>query len=445
MKKYVLVGTGGRATMFLDAIAGPYGQQARLVGLCDISTIRMRWHMDRLKQKFGHPEVTLYAAADFDAMIRRERPDVVIVCTMDCTHHDYIVRAMELVCDVISEKPMTIDAAKAKAVFDAIARTGRKLRVTFNYRYTPATTKVRELIMSGAIGTPLAADMSWMLDTSHGADYFRRWHREKDKSGGLLVHKSTHHFDLINWWIDSRPEEVFAWGGLKFYGRKNATARGEHYSYDHYTGQPEAQGDPFALQLDKASPSQYVDEETAKLLKGLYLDAEADSGYKRDRNVFGEGITIEDTMSVLVRYRNGVTLNYSLLAYSPWEGFRVSITGTKGRVELYEKHNSHIIAGQGDAELAAMQERGQIKQVTLFPMFGLPRKVEVAEGVGGHGGGDAVLLEQIFSANPPPDPFNRGASHLDGATSLLVGISANESMRTGLPVKCVDLMPLPVT
>ena len=442
MKKYALVGAGGRATMFLDAIAGIYSNQARLVGLCDISTIRMRWHMNRLVEKFGYQEVPFYAAADFDEMIRRECPDVVIVCTMDCTHHEYIVRAMELGCDVICEKPMTIDAEKSRAILGVIARTGKNLRVTFNYRYSPGVTKVRELIMSGVIGKPLTVDMCWLLDTSHGADYFRRWHREKDKSGGLLVHKATHHFDLINWWIDSRPKEVFAWGDLKFYGRGNAESRGESYAYDRYTGLPAGAEDPFALRLDKASPAQYVDDETALLLKGLYLDAEADSGYIRDRNVFGDNISIEDSMSVLVRYNNGVNLTYSLIAYAPWEGYRVSITGTKGRIELYEKHNSHIIAGQGDAELAAVQERGQVRQLTLFPMFGLPQSIEIPAGVGGHGGGDPVLMEQIFSDNPPVDPFKRGATHLDGAASLLVGISANESMRTGMPVKCDSLLHL---
>ena len=429
--------------MFLDAIAGPYKDQAKLVGLCDISATRMRWHMNRLAEKFKYHDVACYAATDFDEMIRREHPDVVIVCTMDSTHHEYIVRAMDLGCDVICEKPMTIDAEKSRAILDAIARTGKNLRVTFNYRYSPGVTKVRELLMSGVIGKPLAVDMCWHLDTSHGADYFRRWHREKDKSGGLLVHKATHHFDLINWWIDSQPEQVFAWGDLKFYGRKNAESRGETYSYDRYTGLA-AEQDPFALRLDRASPAQYVDDETARLLKGLYMDAEADSGYIRDRNVFGDNITIEDTMSVLVRYRNGVSMNYSLIAYAPWEGYRVSITGSKGRLELYEKHNSHIIAGQGDAELAAVQERGQVKQLTFFPMFGLPQQIEIPAGVGGHGGGDPVLMEQIFSDNPPADPFMRGASHLDGAASLLVGISANESMRTGLPVKCDDLLHLPL-
>ena len=45
----------------------------------------------------------------------------------------------------------------------------------------------------------------WLLDTRHGADYFRRWHRNKNNSGGLMVHKATHHFDLVNWWMIPTP------------------------------------------------------------------------------------------------------------------------------------------------------------------------------------------------------------------------------------------------
>ena len=67
----------------------------------------------------------------------------------------------------------------------------------------------------------------------------------------------------------------------------------------------------------------------------------------------------------------------------------------------------------------------------------------IPEGVGGHGGGDAVMLEQIFGAEPPADPFGRAASHIDGAASILLGISANESIRTGRQVHVDDLLPLP--
>ena len=177
-------------------------------------------------------------------MLAETRPDAVIVTTVDAWHHHYIVRALDAGCDVISEKPLTTTLDRLKAIDAARRRSGKSLRVTFNYRYAPAYARFRQLIAEGAVGQPLLVDFSWLLDTSHGADYFRRWHREKANSGGLLVHKATHHFDLVNWWIDSLPAQVFALGDLKFYGRDNAAARGERYAYERYTGVAAARDDP---------------------------------------------------------------------------------------------------------------------------------------------------------------------------------------------------------
>src|SRR5690606_30193958 len=112
-------------------------------------------------------------------------------------HHQYIIRAMELGCDVITEKPLTIDAEKTRAIYDTAIKTGKKVRVTFNMRWAPGSIMIKELLSKGTIGEIIHVDLEYMLNTSHGADYFRRWHAQKDKSGGLMVHKSTHHFDMI--------------------------------------------------------------------------------------------------------------------------------------------------------------------------------------------------------------------------------------------------------
>lgn len=432
-KRYAIVGTGGRAGLYVEALVTTYTDVGELVALCDLSRTRMNWHNAQLAERLDLASLPTYAAQEFDRMIAETRPDTVIVTTMDCTHHEYITRAMALGCDVITEKPMTTDLEKLRAIFDAIDATGRSLRVTFNYRYAPAYTLFRELLMSGVVGRPLLVDFSWLLDTSHGADYFRRWHREKANSGGLLVHKATHHFDLVNWWIDSYPQSVFALGSLSFYGKANAEARGEHYDYIRYTGEPAAANDPFALQLTSQAA-----------LKSLYLDAEAETGYLRDRNVFGEPITIEDTMTVTARYANGALLSYCLVAYSPWEGLRIAITGDKGRLEMdIEESITHLL-GEGEAKDAAAS-KGPFKQarIRVFPMFGQPHEVDVPAGDGGHGGADPVMLEQIFSPSRPADPFGRAASHIDGAASVLVGIAANEAMRSGRLIQIDELFHLP--
>ena len=432
-KRCAIVGTGSRAGMYFEAICKTYKDDAELVALCDQSQTRMDWYNGQMSERYQLPPRPTYIAANFERMITETKPDLVIVATIDATHHTYITRAMELGCDVITEKPMTTDVEKMRAIFDAIQRTGKSLRVTFNYRYAPAYTRFRQLVIDGVIGKPLSVDFSWMLDTSHGADYFRRWHREKQNSGGLLVHKATHHFDLVNWWIDSYPHQVMAMGNLLFYGKENAEARGEHYPYHRYTNVPEAAHDPFGLYLDQK-----------EAFRGLYLAAEAETGYLRDRNVFGEPITIEDTMSVSVRYRSGAILSYCLIAYAPWEGLRIAITGTKGRIEMDIIENINHLLGDGRAnEVSASKGAFKSTQMRVHPMFGQSYDVDVPSGDGGHGGADPVMLEQLFSPNPPFDPYRRAASHIDGAASALVGISANLSMKTGQLVTVGDLFPLP--
>lgn len=434
-KRYALVGTGGRAEMYVEALTRTFADTNELVALCDLSPTRMAYYNRQIAEATGAP-VPAYVASDFDRMVAERRPDVVIVTSMDSTHHQYIVRAMQLGCDAITEKPMTIDAEKARAIFDAIEATGRKLRVTFNYRYAPLTTKVRELLMQGVVGRPLHVNFQWVLDTFHGADYFRRWHREKDKSGGLLVHKATHHFDAINWWIQSYPADVFAMGDLLFYGRANAAQRGESYDYARYTGADAAQRDPFSLVLDQ-------DDE----YRGLYLAAEPESGYLRDRNVFGDNITIEDAMSITARYRNQVVLTYSLVAFSPWEGYRVAITGDKGRLELDDIDQvGREFTPDGEQRFtraAGIEAEFGGTDLRVYPMFGRPYRVEIPTGEGDHGGGDKLMLADLFAPEAPPDPFRRAATHIDGAASILMGIAANQSIATGLPVHVDDLLRLP--
>ncbi len=431
-KRYAVVGTGGRSSVFLDALAGPYRESAELVGLCDVSPTRMEYHNKINSERHGLPPRPTYPVEKFEQMIREQKPDVVIVTTPDYLHHEYAVRAMKAGCDVLCEKPLTTDAGRLRAIFDAIEATGRKLRVTFNVRYMPEMAAVKKLVLDGAVGTAAAVDLSWTLDTGHGADYFRRWHREKDKSGGLLIHKATHHFDMVNWWVDSYPQRVFAMGDLKFYGRKNAEARGVKVEHDRYTGKADPKTDPFAFSLQGDA-----------MQEGLYLNAEKDSGYIRDRNVFGDNITIEDTAILSVKYRSGVLFNYSLIAFSPWEGLRVAITGTAGRVELYVRHSAHLHNVPEEKRETAQQACCPMRSLRVYPMFGLPYDVEIAELAGSHGGSDALMLAHLFSPNPKPDPLGQAASHIDGAASSLIGISANESMSTGMPVDCDKLLKLP--
>lgn len=430
--RYALAGAGARAQMYIEGILGAHRDRAELVAIVEPNPVRAAHYADRIAE-VGAPAPRLATPEELEQVIRDERVDRVIICSRDDLHAELIVRSLEAGADVVVEKPLTIDAASAARIEDAVERTGRQVVLTFNYRYSPRNSALRQVLQDGTIGQVTSVDFSWMLDTNHGADYFRRWHREKRNSGGLLVHKSSHHFDLVNWWIRSQPTRVFASGGLRFYGADNARTRGlgERPARGTHDG-----GDLFELDL-----------RTDERLAALYLDAEEHDGYKRDLDVFSQGITIEDNLALVVDYASGATMSYSLNAHSPWEGYRVAVNGTLGRVELEVVERGAVLAGEGlhphiDPSLSGSDGttslRPEGERLIVQRHWEEAYEVSIDGGDGGHGGGDELLLSDVFEG-PGEDPLARPADWTDGIRSIAVGIAGNRSLETGLPVKVSEL------
>lgn len=422
-RRFAQIGLGGRHTMFRNAIVGKYSDCCEMVAFSDLNEGRLNLAIGQVAQK--GPTVPGYPSADFDRMIRETRPDCVIVTTRDCFHDQYIVRAMELGCDVITEKPMTTDEAKCQKILDTQKQTGRKCTVTFNYRYSPPRTQVKDLLMSGLIGEVLSVDFHWLLNTRHGTDYFRRWHRNKVNSGGLMVHKATHHFDLVNWWLSSMPQTVFALGHRQFYTPKTADRLGLKNRGTRCHGCPELAQCTF--KLDLAGNAGH---------KSLYLDNEQYDGYFRDQCVFSDQIDIEDSMNVVVAYASGAKMSYSLNAFCSWEGYMVSFNGTKGRIE-HTCQESVYINGDGTVPGALKKDGTHIR---IFPQRRPAYEVELWTASGGHGGGDDPLLDDLFNPARPADRYLRAADQRSGAWSILTGVAANKSMAGGQSICVPDLV-----
>ena len=406
--KLALVGTGVRGlSMWGKEVLEAYPDQVEFVGLCDKNEGRLR-----LGQAYLGVNCPVFL--DFDQMLAQTSPDVVIVTTVDSTHHEFIIKSLRSGMHAITEKPMTTDAEKVQAILDEERSSGKKVLVTFNYRYSPHRQKLYELLHAGEIGTVTSVDFHWYLDTSHGADYFRRWHGIRAHSGSLLVHKASHHFDLLNWWLDSDPEEVFAYGSLEFYG-KNGPFRSKS-----------CRGCPHASHCDF-----YWDITKNTYLTQLYVDNESYDGYLRDACVFREEIDIYDKMAVQIRYKNKVQVSYSLTTYSPYEGYRIAFNGTKGRLEAWIKESQPW-------EEAAEDE------IVLVKNFGKRNIIKVPHGGGGHGGGDQRLKDKLFLDPEKADPYKQSAGSRDGAMSCLIGIAARQSIEEGKPVRIDSLTDLPL-
>ena len=431
-QRYVVVGTGHRVRMYLDAMAGAHRDVAELVGLIEPNPGRLAVHVNRLADAgldmtgvlTGHPD-------ELADVIGKARADRAIITSPDFTHAGLIVRCLDAGVDVVVEKPLTIDPAGTRQIAEAVARSGRKVVVTHNYRYSPRNSALKELVKGGSIGTPLSVTFEWVLDTAHGADYFRRWHRDKANSGGLLIHKASHHFDLVNWWLADYPVKVYARGGVRFYGAENADARGMDARAERGTHD----GDHSPWELDLRADAQ---------LKALYLDNESHDGYRRDQDVFGPGVTTEDNLAVVVDYGRGATLSYALNAHAPWEGYRIAINGDEGRAELDVVERAavlvdpegHVVVDPSAVPESSSRAGGQ--RLTLQRHWQPAQDIKIQEGEGGHGGGDALLLADVFHG-PGEDWLERPSSWVDGVRSIAVGMAGNESLRTGQSVAIADL------
>ena len=394
MKKFVQVGCGIRGIEgYAEPILKEFRDHIQLCGVYDINPKRAA-----LVSEIGGVDVPVYN--DFDEMLASVKPDTVIVTTKDCMHDFYVIKALEAGCDVIVEKPMTTTFEKANAIKEAEKKSGKTVTVVFNLRYLPIFAKLKELIKSGIVGDILSVHYEWLLDTQHGADYFRRWHRIRENSGSLLVHKSTHHFDLVNWFLEDDPVAVNAFGTRRFYGptRENRSERCLTCQY-------------------KDTCEYYLDINQPPMDK-LYLACEDVDGYYRDRCIFSEEIDIEDTVSVNVLYKKGAVMSYSLTTHSPYEGFKIAFNGTDGRLEFCKIDGRYEDLGKDlDNVITIFNRKGE--RIVMNEPKDLP---------GGHGGADEKIRDNLF-IGCDSDPLGQMADVRAGMMSIGIGMAANISMK----------------
>ncbi|VAX22835.1 Myo-inositol 2-dehydrogenase 1 [hydrothermal vent metagenome] len=406
--KVAIVGTGSRGSgTWGKELVHPYKDYVEMVGLCDINPKRVEF-----AKKYIGVDAPTYLAKDFDQMVQETKPDVIIVTTVDAFHVKYATRAMELGCDVLCEKPLAIDAGQCQTLLDTESKTGKKIITTFNARHGLASEKIKKVIMSGTLGRIISAEFQEYLDINHGASYFRRWHGKSGFSGTLLCHKASHHFDQMNWYMDAEPVEVNAFGKVAFYG-KNNPFRSRNCRECPFTGKCKF----------------YWDITKDKFLMDLYVACEDEDNYLRDGCVWDNDNDTYDTMTVEVKYNNGILMSYSLNAFLPYEGQKIAFNGQNGRldVRLYQRQPWEV---------------GHTSDFRLTKSFEGTETWHEKQGAGGHGGADKSLKDMLFLPNQD-DPLGQMAGSRAGVMASLIGVAARQSIETGQRVKIADLIKFP--
>lgn len=419
-------GTGHRGSGFWGAdLIKNFGDYIKFEAVHDSNPGRMM----RAKKLYGE-DVKAYSS--YDEMLEKVTADYIIVTTVDATHNEFIVKALNKGFNVITEKPMTTDEVKCKEILDAEKSSGKKVIVAFNYRHSVHNMQLKELLAAERVGKITSVDFHWYLNVYHGADYFRRWHGRMNRSGSLWVHKATHHFDLLNWWVNSEPVEVSAYGSLDHYGKNNAFRGTKCRGCEH-----------------KSNCKFYWDMTKDSRLMSLYAENEKYDGYLRDGCVWNNDIDIFDKMSAQIIYANGITANYSLTTYSPYEGWKIAFNGMKGRIDTWEDipFLQKVQEDQAKKHAVEMSQAddavpGEVREIIAMDNFAKNYEIYTTPIIkAGHGGGDVRMQRRMF-VDTNDNPHHIMAGTRDGAMSILIGIAARKSIQLKRPVKISELTDL---
>jgi predicted dehydrogenase len=327
-----IIGVGKRGAGMGCHIANLFPETGlKVVALCDRNTERMQYaarHYEKTYREYEIEDgVSCYAAAA--DLIGDPQVQVIMVTSPQFLHREHGVAAIRSGKKVYLDKPLAHTAEDAIAIAEAERATGNPAMLAFTRRYEAPWIKARQLLADGAIG-----DLSMMLMRAV-IPYFRmfsRWSRRREWSGGPLNDKSSHHFDVLNWFNEgARTEAVHGFGGVKVF-RPDPSLPERCIECDRdcpYRTYPQ----PPAEDLEDVNPFQ-GDESWEK---------ETSVQNRRDNCVYLPGADSYDHASVHFRYQNGVlgALFYSLFGPSSVDEETFELVGTKGRL-IIRRHAGEI-------------------------------------------------------------------------------------------------------
>ena len=396
MRKIVLIGASMRATAFVKTLRNNFADSYKIVGILDCDPGKMKG----FKETYALEDVPAFT--DFDEMCKAVAPDMVIVSTVDATHKEYIVKALDRKIACVSEKPLCVNAEQCREILAAQERNPEVFAVTsHNARYLPMTLKMKELIDQGVIGKVMRMEYAEMLDRYHGTSYFRRWNSRRKNSNGLQLHKSCHHFDKMNFLLNSHAVEVMADGCLTAYGNK---VPHKYEGVNCHT-----------CQYARECPD-YQDYNHKIFQSDMYTP---------DMCIYSPDIDIEDNYSATIKFANGVMCSYSLCAHAQYEGEIIIVEGEKGRLESRHTYCREVVANDQNVHGDNVVYTSTLR-LFRFRQSGF-EDIEFAEGSGGHGGADLNVFTDIFSEPPAPNV----PTLMDGVQAVLTGCALVESMKTG--------------
>ncbi len=340
--KFGVVGLGNRGSKFVLHSIIPH-PDFELVAISDAD--------ERKFVLFEDFDVEAYT--NYEDLLQNKEVEAVFIATPDDTHAELVIKAAQAGKHILCEKPLEVSLEKVNEIEAALARFQGVFLVGYVLRYAPLYYKVKQILAAGTIGR------IWLVNgTDHihygGYAFFHDWHRDKVRSGSLLLQKATHSLDILNWLINSEPVQVSGLGGLEVFGERGAK---------------EKFGAPLQKKLHcRTCQIKWSCEESLLNIK-KYKNIEWQKDWPDDC-VFDSSVNVDDHQALLILYQNNTKLTYSLCQFSAFYRREFQFFGTKGELYFDDERNEIVINDRLNSEQT---------------MIHVPE-------LAGHGGGDDEML-----------------------------------------------------
>ena len=377
----IFIGVGARGSKYAQLMAAdPEHYQG--VGVADPDKARNK----RIQQLFDLPDDACFNSWE-DILAKPKMADLAVIATLDDMHYEPAMKAIELGYDLLLEKPVAPTPEQCAAIANAAKKKGVRVLVCHVLRYTPFFAKIKELLRDGIIGdvmSGLAVEAVGNVHQSHS--YVRgNWHSEKDSSPMLLA-KSCHDLDIIQWLLDKPCKKIQSFGDLLHFKAENAPEGAPVRCVDGDC--PVRETCPYDCIRLYTKEERYKTWFRPACTRGIAKDAAnptVDEVMEALRTtdyglcVYHANNDVVDQQTVNMQFEGGTTFTFSMNAFNIKGGRYIRLFGTEGE----------LFARASDTEITVRRFDQKEPIMVAVP------KVEESI-VGGHGGGDQGIVRELY-------------------------------------------------
>lgn len=327
-------------------------------------------------------------------LLREEDLDALIIGSPNHTHAEAAILAMPRRIPILLEKPVAISLKECQSLWQAYLEAGKPpVTVGFVLRYAPFYEKAKELIASGAVGQVLTMDADEMLGTGLSAVFYRGWRGSDNLTGGFMVEKCCHDFDILRWLTAANAEQVFS------LARRS-----------HLMSNPQgARHQRFEAGRSQSAAMDYGDAHTQAMFTAL-----------SDESLYEAKSDVPDHQSVMIGFDNGVLSSFTACLAQPRTDRRLRVYGANGAFRG-DASGMHI-----DLEMPGDDPASVDRRDVTFP---------VAEG--GHHGADPSISKTFWNT-VISEPATIKAGIREGIEAVLIGLAAEASKKSGSSVNLLS-------